>query len=176
MRLFRRVAATAALMCAVLSLSGCQPAISLYLINHTGRTIQVLHSAGRWQDRQGVVNVEPWDRFWAWPFLIDRGVGRRVDYARGSEWILEVRMARCRLRYEAPMGVRSSLYENGAWRAFDHTPYAITTQFESDGRLYLVAAPESENNRPRAVDITPFIAIQPEGFPVEPSSRVCPRR
>lgn len=173
MKMLGRVAAAAALLCVVLSLSGCSPATSLYLINHTGRTIEVLHSAGRWRDEKGVVHVERWRRWWAWPFLIDQGVGRRIDYMRGRDWIVDVRMASCRVHYEAAMDPAFSVDLNPSWRAFERMHWAVTTQLEPDGRLYLVAVPDAKDNRPRAVDIASFVAIQPEGFPVEPSSRVC---
>lgn len=176
MRLLKGAVAVAVLLCGVLSLSGCSLRTSLYLINHTGGTVQVLYSAGRWRDQEGVVHVEQWSRFWPWPFSIDDGVGRRVDYAMGREWIAEVRMARCRLRYEAPMDPMADLRWSASWRGFQHMQWAFTTQLEPDGRLYLVAVPEADDNRPRAVDISPFVPIQPEGFPVEPSSRVCARR
>ena len=166
MRMFGRVAATAALLCAVLSLSGCSPPSQLYLINHTGRTIEVLRSAGRWRDEDGVVRVEPWNRLWGWPFLIDYGAGRRVDYAMETgEWILDVRMTRCRVHYEASMDAVFAVLGGGH----------IMMQLEPDERLYLVAPPMPQDGKLAAVDIAPFVAIQPEGFPVQPSSRVCPR-
>src|SRR5262245_4415707 len=161
MRMFKR-AAPALLLCAVLSLQGCSPPTVLYLINHTARTIQVLNSAIRWYDGEGV-HVSSWDRFWAWPFLIDPGVGERVmDTYLIDEWIIDARVAGCRVRFEVRP---DSAGRHGI---------LFAVQLEADGRLYLV--PADYNDGSAAVDIAPFLEVQPEGFPVEPSSRVCPQQ
>ncbi len=171
MKTLRRMAATAVLLCALATLSGCQPLTSLYLMNNSGHTVIVIESTGRWRN-EGIVYTKTWGRIWPWPFLIANGAGRRVDYESGEEWIVDVRVGRCRLRYEAPH-VSQYEYEGNAWRGFGFSPYDITMQLEPDERLYLVALRVPQNGRLAAVDVTPFRAIQPEGFPVTPSSRVC---
>ena len=174
--MLRRLAAAAFLLCALATLSGCSPATSLYLINNTGHTVIVIESAGRWRDAEGVVNTNDWGRIWPWPLLIADGAGRRVDHASGAEWILDVRVGRCRFRYEAPLrggGGYRGIYGSSAWQAFEFWHYDITMQLEPDERLYLVALSVPQNRRPTAVDVSPFRVIQPEGFPVTPSSRAC---
>jgi hypothetical protein len=174
-RMLRRFVAAAFLVCALATLSGCSPVQSLYLINNTGHTVIVIESAGRWRDMEGVVNINRWGRTWPWPFLVKEGAGRRVDSASGREWIVDVRVGRCRLRYEAPLGSNrvGGPYDSSAWRAYDFWRYDITMQLEPDERLYLVALRVPQNGRPAAVDVSPFRDIQPEGYPVAPSSRVC---
>lgn len=160
--MLKRFAAAAFLLCALATLSGCSQIRWLYLINNTGHTVIVIESAARWRDQEGVVHIDRWDRSWPWPFLIANGVGRRVDQAPAGDWIVDVRVGRCRLRYEAPIGV----YDSNGWRAFDFWSSDITMQLEADERLYVVALPA-------AGDVAPFREIQPEGYPIAPSSRVC---
>ncbi|MGH6950851.1 MAG: hypothetical protein ACREH4_08265, partial [Vitreimonas sp.] len=136
----------------------------LYVLNNTGATIQVIESAQRWQDQTGKVYAERW-RFSGWPFLIDNGAGRRIHQAGGAEWILHVRVGRCRVRFDVTIA-----NENDTSREFPRGAH-VMAQIEPNGRLYRVYA-----DGLRAVDVAPFVAIQPEGFPVEPSSRVCSRR
>jgi hypothetical protein len=105
----------------------------------------------------------------------DRGwAGRRVDSVSGQEWIVDVRVGRCRLRYEAPLDSNrvDGPYGSNTWRAYDFWRYDITMQLESDERLYVVALRVPQNGRPAAVDVTPFREIQPEGYPIEASSRL----
>lgn len=168
--------AAALLLCAQATLSGCQPPTSLYLINNTGHTVIVIDSAGLRRDDNDPrgVSMGSWGRPWPWPFLIEDGVGRRVDREMGGVWIVDVRVGRCRFRYEA-QSVRptNERYEGNAWQAFDFSSYDITMQLEPDERLYLVALRVPQNGRPAAVDVAPFREIQPEGYPVTPSSRIC---
>lgn len=163
--MLKRLAATLLLLCSAAALAGCPQSQELYVLNNTGATIQVIDSAQRWQDQTGKVYTERWNRFSGWPFLIDNGAGRRIDQARGAEWIFHVRVGRCRVRFDVPIA-----NENETSRVFPRGAH-VMAQIEPDGRLYRVDA-----DGLRAVDVAPFVAIQPEGFPVEPSSRVCPRR
>jgi len=153
----------------VFALRGCQAPISLYLINHSGHTIEILHSAVQWRNPDGV-GSSAWGRVLPWPFLISNGAGREINnQAVGDYWLLDARIAGCRLRFTAPL---TKPYSRHDWSAFGRaSDISVTTQVEPDGRLFLV--PSEARARGIAMDVTPFAPLQPAGFPVAAGSRRC---
>lgn len=169
--MFKKVARAALLFCALAMLPGCQPPYEVFLFNNSGATLQVLYSASRWQDQNGQPQLNDWGRGqFSWPFLIDNGVGRKVKPGPAWEWVLDVRVGRCTLHFEAPM---NDLYADERWFNFNQYHYHTAIQIEPDGRLHVITADTTDSSRPRVVDAAQFLELQPAGYPMAPLTRTC---
>jgi hypothetical protein len=143
----RRIRAIGALLGAAL-LNGCSMAPYLFVLNNTGRVIEILEASNDGDRRSSEL-----DRgLLPLPYLIDPEQGRDVVWSRGHPLEVRMRIGNCRAWYVFPELVNTS---SNAY---------FVVQIQPNLAAYVV-----EENSWRRLDeqrIQAALPTQPEGFPV----------
>jgi hypothetical protein len=160
---------------AALCLQACDPPPSLYLVNNSGATVEVLDASA-----QGTIygegQSESWGRHLPWPFLVWNGTRREIMHTFGydnpdSAWILRLRSRACRWTAEIPNRIGNAYYSK-PWAGFSASPVERVldrvVQAEPDGSVYVVPPATRA-----VINLAEVSDIQPTGFPVRPTERAC---
>jgi hypothetical protein len=152
----KRLKLAVVLALASLSLSGCTMAPSIYLLNNSGLTVELLRAEGD-GDRSTSERIGGWFFGRAW---IGNQAGRHVMWRRPDlPAQIELQIGRCTYWYALPALTTD-------WN------HSAVMQVEPRLALYLIADDIADPSDVLSKPVDAFPA-QPEGFPVEPSI-TCP--
>lgn len=148
-------------------LAACDPAPSLYIVNNSGRTVEVLHAESVYT-YDGATHTDTWDRHVPWSLRIKTGERREVMYMMStdpkSRWIIRLGRGNCAWIQEIPNRIYDAYY-SAAWERFHSNPVDEdinrVVQMEPDGTIYVVPAGATS-----PIDVAEVANIQPSGFPL----------
>lgn len=159
-------------MAATMLLASCSRPPFLVLVNNSGHAIEIAFAS-----IDGVTNDARRGRsIWEWAFGLPMRVNQdssrvlQISPWGGGTWLMTLRARDCGLSYQIPLGLRDQ-YQSEAW---PQLPYDAVgggdpaVQLEADQTLHLVPLGSQ-----RAWDVETVEELQPAGFPLTPTERVC---
>ena len=156
-------------MLAATLVSSCSRPPILVLVNNAGHSIAVVFAAYTGGENQ--IRASLWERTFGLPVGVGQNRARELGLAQfDGSWTVRIRSRTCLLSFEMPVGSGHE-YLNPGWPQLPHDgigPVDPTVQLEPDQNLYLVPL-----GARRAWDVETVRQLQPEGFPLAPTERVC---
>lgn len=142
-----------ALALAACALASCQYEPYLYLINNSGRTIEIVRASN-----DGIDQTSELDRPLIGGVVLRNGQGRKVTWSRGYELLVEIKADGCVMSYRIPELIETPTNEY------------FVVQLERDRSLYFVASAVWPDTKGRVARRA--VPDQPSGFPL-PGQGAC---
>jgi hypothetical protein len=159
-------------MAATMLLSSCSRPPFLVLVNNSGRAIEIAFASIDGVTNEGRRGRSLFEWAFGLPMRVNQNGSRILQISQwgSGTWLMTLRAGECRLSFQMPLGLRDQ-YQSEAW---PQLPYDAVgggdpaVQLEADQTLHLMPLGSQ-----RASDVEAVEELQPAGFPLTPTERVC---